>query len=157
MRTEASYWANSDNVHDNPQLAGWLWGDVKTGQSEPDLIRKERGRKAGILSGTALRPLAACVFLALFACILALCGCTQQAASAAAKSVPEAPLEVRAVHPHQGEVYRFINLPGEVRPLYEVTLFAKIDGYLEKLTVDKGDSVKAGDLIANIDVPELQI
>ncbi|HEX3586564.1 MAG TPA: efflux RND transporter periplasmic adaptor subunit, partial [Candidatus Angelobacter sp.] len=60
------------------------------------------------------------------------------------------------VHPHRGEVSRFINLPGEVRPLYEVTLFAKVDGYLDKLTVDKGDSVKAGDLIADIDVPELR-
>ena len=40
--------------------------------------------------------------------------------------------------------------------MYEVTLFAKVDGYLEKLTVDKGDSVKAGDLIADIDVPELR-
>src|SRR5262249_15946122 len=156
MRTEANYWANSDNVHDNPQFAGWLWRDAKTGQSEADLIRKERGRKAGPLGGTALRPVPACVFLALFACTLVLCGCSQRVASAAPKRVAEAPLEVRAVHPHQGEVYRFINLPGEVRPLYEVTLFAKIDGYLEKLTVDKGDSVKAGDLIANIDVPELR-
>jgi RND family efflux transporter MFP subunit len=40
--------------------------------------------------------------------------------------------------------------------LYEVTLFAKVNGYLDKLTVDKGDSVKAGDLIADIDVPELR-
>ena len=65
-------------------------------------------------------------------------------------------MEVKAIHPHRGEVYRFINLPGEVRPLYEVTLFAKVNGYLDKLTVDKGDSVKAGDLIADIDVPELR-
>jgi len=47
-------------------------------------------------------------------------------------------------------------LPGEVRPLYEVTLFAKVNGYLDKLMVDKGDSVKAGELIADIDVPELR-
>jgi RND family efflux transporter MFP subunit len=40
--------------------------------------------------------------------------------------------------------------------LYEVTLFAKVDGYLDKLTVDKGDSVKAGGLIADIDVPEVR-
>lgn len=98
----------------------------------------------------------ACVFLALSACILAFCGCEQQTASANTKPVAEAPIEVKAVHPHRGEVYRFINLPGEVRPLYEVTLFAKVDGYLENLTVDKGDSVKAGHLIADINVPELR-
>jgi membrane fusion protein, multidrug efflux system len=95
------------------------------------------------------------LFLAFIGCILGLCGCVEQASSAAVKPV-ERPTEVNAVHPHRGEVSRFINLPGEVRPLYEVTLFAKVDGYLDKLTVDKGDSVKAGDLIADIDVPELR-
>src|SRR5215831_5186827 len=155
MRTEASDLTYSGNIDDKPQFGGWFWQDVKADQSQAGLIRKERGRNAGPSGGTALRPLAACVFLALFPCILVLSGCSQQAASAA-KPVAEAPLEVSAVHPHRGEVYRFINLPGEVRPLYEVTLFAKVDGYLETLRVDKGDSVKAGDLIANIDVPELR-
>ena len=96
-----------------------------------------------------------CVFLALLVCILPLCGC-QQASSASMKPVAEAPIEVKAIHPHRGEVYRFINLPGEVRPLYEVTLFAKVDGYLRTLTVDKGDSVRVGELIADIDVPQLR-
>jgi RND family efflux transporter MFP subunit len=92
---------------------------------------------------------------ALLACLLAICGCAQEVSSAATKPV-ETPVSVKAVHTHRGEIYRYVNLPGEVRPLYEVTLFAKVDGYLDKLTVDKGDSVKAGGLIADIDVPELR-
>jgi RND family efflux transporter MFP subunit len=115
-----------------------------------------RNLNAGAWSGTGLRPVAACVSLALFACILALCGCGETSSASAATKPVEAPAEVKAVQPHRGEVYRYINLPGEVRPLYEVTLFAKVNGYLDKLTVDKGDSVKAGDLIADIDVPELR-
>lgn len=95
------------------------------------------------------------LLLSLSACMLAFCGCEEQASSATAKPV-ETPVEVNGVHPHRGEVSRLINLPGEVRPLYEVTLFAKVDGYLDKLMVDKGDSVKAGDVIADIDVPELR-
>jgi membrane fusion protein, multidrug efflux system len=83
-----------------------------------------------------------------------LCGCERT--NAQPKAPEEAPLEVKAVHPHRGEVYRYINLPGEVHPLLQVTLFAKVEGYLETLTVDKGDSVKAGDLIADIEVPELR-
>jgi RND family efflux transporter MFP subunit len=120
------------------------------------MLIKVRDCNAGASSGTGLRPVAACVFLALFACILALCGCEQASSTTTTKPVAEPPIEVKVVHPHRGEVYRFINLPGEVRPLYEVTLFAKVDGYLERLAVDKGDSVKAGDLIASIDVPELR-
>jgi RND family efflux transporter MFP subunit len=71
-------------------------------------------------------------------------------------AVAEPPVEVTTVQPHRGEIYRYINLPGEVRPLFQVTLFAKVDGYLDVIAVDKGDSVKAGDLIADIDVPELR-
>ena len=82
------------------------------------------------------------------------CGCKPQGESPAAQ--PESPVEVNLVRPHRGEVCRFITLPGEVHPLYQVTLFAKVAGYLETLTVDKGDSVKAGDLIADIEVPELR-
>ena len=65
-------------------------------------------------------------------------------------------MEVQVVHPHVGEIYRYITLPGEVHPLYTVTLFAKVSGYLQTLKVDKGDFAKAGDLIAEIEVPEMQ-
>jgi membrane fusion protein, multidrug efflux system len=131
MRIEAHAWTHSDNVNENPQYRGWFWRNAKS----------ETGGKFLLL-------------LSLISC-LTLCGCSAQVSSASTKPA-EAPIEVKAIHPHRGEVYRFINLPGEVRPLYEVTLFAKVNGYLDKLTVDKGDSVKAGDLIADIDVPELR-
>jgi len=112
-------------------------------------------RRAGSWSGTRFWSVA--ILLALTTGLLSLCGCEEQASYAnTTKPVAETPVEVKAVQPHRGEVYRYINLPGEVRPLYEVTLFAKVDGYLDKLTVDKGDSVKAGGLIADIDVPEVR-
>jgi len=131
MRIEARTWTHSDNVNETSQYRGGFWRNAKS----------ETGGKFLLL-------------LSLISC-LTLCGCSAQVSSASTKAV-EAPIEVKALHPHRGEVYRFINLPGEVRPLYEVTLFAKVNGYLDKLTVDKGDSVKAGELIADIDVPELR-
>src|ERR1051326_1543881 len=131
MKIEARYWTHSHNVEKNLQ------------------------RRAGLWSGTRLWSIA--TLLALTTCLLSLCGCEEQASYAnTTKPVAETPVEVKAVQPHRGEVYRYINLPGEVRPLYEVTLFAKVDGYLDKLTVDKGDSGKAGGLIADIDVPEVR-
>jgi RND family efflux transporter MFP subunit len=90
----------------------------------------------------------------LIAMARALVGCEQRSAPQPAKA--EAPVEVTTVHPHRGEIYRSITLPGEVHPLFQVTLFTKVPGYLKTLTVDKGDSVKAGDLIADIEVPELR-
>jgi membrane fusion protein, multidrug efflux system len=81
---------------------------------------------------------------------------THDAAKGQSNPSEAKPIEVKAVHPHRGEIYRYINLPGEVHPLFQVTLFAKVDGYLTTLTVDKGDPVKTGDLIADIDVPELR-
>ncbi len=138
MRIESRVSTHSDNIDENPQWP--VAARVSRGAGQ---VRRKTGIKYLLL-------------LALAAYILALCGCAEQVSSAAAKPVAETRIDVKAVHPHRGEVYRFINLPGEVRPLYEVTLFAKVDGYLGKLTVDKGDSVQAGDLIADIDVPELR-
>jgi RND family efflux transporter MFP subunit len=48
-----------------------------------------------------------------------------------------------------------IVLPGEVVAYQSVLLTAKVAGYLRKITVDKGDRVKAGELIAELEVPEL--
>jgi membrane fusion protein, multidrug efflux system len=46
-------------------------------------------------------------------------------------------------------------LPAEVLAYQATLLTAKVAGYLKSISVDKGDRVKAGDLIADIEVPEL--
>jgi RND family efflux transporter MFP subunit len=48
-----------------------------------------------------------------------------------------------------------ITLPAQIRAYQEATLTAKVAGYLRAIPVDKGDRVKAGGLIADIEVPEL--
>ncbi len=47
-------------------------------------------------------------------------------------------------------------MPAEFRPYVEVELHAKVSGYVGKMNVDFGDKVKAGQLLATIEVPELQ-
>jgi membrane fusion protein, multidrug efflux system len=39
---------------------------------------------------------------------------------------------------------------------YESSLYAKVTGYLQSISVDKGDWVKKGQVLATIEVPELQ-
>ena len=47
-------------------------------------------------------------------------------------------------------------VPAEFRPYVEVELHAKVSGYLDKMNVDFGDKVKSGQLLATIEVPELE-
>ena len=65
------------------------------------------------------------------------------------------PLEVKAVRPQRGEIIRYVTLPGSIRANQQATLYAKVPGYLKSLAVDKGDAVKAGQALAEIEVPEL--
>jgi membrane fusion protein (multidrug efflux system) len=65
------------------------------------------------------------------------------------------PVAVQVVQPKRGAITRSITLPGEIKAYQQATLYAKVAGYLKTITVDKGDQVKAGDLIADIEVPEL--
>jgi len=63
---------------------------------------------------------------------------------------------VQTVLPKRGEIARSITLPTfRILALQEATLYAKVSGYLKTLTVDKGDAVKEGQVLAEIEVPEL--
>jgi RND family efflux transporter MFP subunit len=64
-------------------------------------------------------------------------------------------MRVRVAPVKGGPAVRRLTLQGEARPFAEVTLYAKVSGYLRNLRVDKGDRVRAGQLIATIEAPEL--
>ncbi len=68
---------------------------------------------------------------------------------------PAAEIEVQLIRPHRGAITRSITLPAEVRPYQQATLYAKVPGYLRTIHVDTGDSVRQGDAIAEIEVPEI--
>ncbi len=54
------------------------------------------------------------------------------------------------------DLFKEVTMAAEFRPYQEVTLHAKVSGYVSKLNVDIGDTVKAGQLLATLEVPELQ-
>lgn len=62
---------------------------------------------------------------------------------------------VRVATVKQSPGLRHLTLQGEARPFYEVTLYAKVAGFLADLKVDKGDRVKKNQLIATVTAPEL--
>ncbi len=77
------------------------------------------------------------------------------APGAAAAAATPAAAQVQVTAPKRGEIHRFITLPGTLRANQQVTLHAKVAGYLKSIAVDKGDKVKAGQLMAEIEMPEL--
>jgi len=82
-----------------------------------------------------------------------LCGCSRSNTEAPVK--PPSPTAVKLVRAKQGEATRSVALPGQVLAFQQATLYAKVGGYVRTVAVDKGDSVKAGALLADLEVPEL--
>jgi RND family efflux transporter MFP subunit len=55
----------------------------------------------------------------------------------------------------KGEPKSQLTLPGNIEPLYTASLYARIDGYLERRNVDIGTKVRAGEVLAVISAPEI--
>jgi membrane fusion protein (multidrug efflux system) len=63
---------------------------------------------------------------------------------------------VEVVTTTAGPKERIINLLGDVRSGASTSLYGKVSGYLKTMHVDKGDKVEAGQLVAEIESPELE-
>src|SRR5579872_2618044 len=50
---------------------------------------------------------------------------------------------------------RTVDLPGEIWPYMSVSLHAKVQGYVDKVLVDRGSAVKEGDLLISLTAPEM--
>jgi membrane fusion protein, multidrug efflux system len=81
------------------------------------------------------------------------CRQTQPAPSNAGASA--APATVIVVRARRGSISRSISLPAVIRPREQAVIYAKVAGYLKSIRVDKGDSVREGELLAEIEAPEL--
>src|ERR1041385_7474697 len=88
-------------------------------------------------------------------CSLAGCRGEAPATSAAQAQAAQKPVAVETTTPQRKDVWRRITLPGDVVPIQEATLYAKVPGYLDKIFVDKGDRVKAGQVLAILRAPEI--
>jgi membrane fusion protein (multidrug efflux system) len=54
-----------------------------------------------------------------------------------------------------GDITRSIQLLGEVKPYQQITLYAKVSGYVHQVNVEMGDAVTAGRPLIELEVPEL--
>jgi membrane fusion protein (multidrug efflux system) len=68
---------------------------------------------------------------------------------AMAEGVARGPV-VQVVQVTQGPKERLIHLLGDTRPYQSATLYSKVSGYVTSIAVDRGDHVKAGDVLATV-------
>ena len=62
---------------------------------------------------------------------------------------------VAVITPRQGPSVQRLVLPGTVQAWYEAPIYARVSGYLKNWYFDYGAHVKKGDLLAEIDAPDL--
>ncbi len=62
---------------------------------------------------------------------------------------------VSVIHPKLGAPQQEIVIPGDMQPYTDAPIFARTNGYLKKWYADIGANVKAGQLLAEIDSPEV--
>lgn len=93
------------------------------------------------------------LFLPLFVSEL---GCQQQAATTA-DSISTQPVPVQVVSVEQTALRRTTTQPATLLPFYHATIQAKVSGYVSQLNVDIGDVVRQGDVLAVLDIPEMEM
>ena len=81
-----------------------------------------------------------------------LSACSHNAVSEGTAAVPVVP----AVRVVRTDLRNSITLTAEFEPFYEVDVMAKEAGYIKHMLVDIGDRVKEGQLLATLEIPELQ-
>lgn len=75
--------------------------------------------------------------------------------AASVETARHALVHVEVISPKIGASDRTLALPGTVQPLQATVLFARASGFVRAWRVDIGDKVKKGQLLAEIETPEL--
>jgi len=124
-------------------LAGFLWHVGKGSQ----MRNLNCNALVLVTAGAALLSLAA--------------GCQRSSPAAPRSEQPEAPAAtpaVRTVKPARKTVRHPIEQPGfNIEAYQETPLYAKVTGYARESNIDIGDSVHRGQVLAELDVPEMEV
>lgn len=92
-----------------------------------------------------------CVLL-FFVGLLSGCGATTKATSDDSANAPH----VAVVKIKRRNLTNFLQIAAEFQPFQEINIYAKVSGYIQKLYVDWGTHVSQGQLLAVLEIPELQ-
>jgi RND family efflux transporter MFP subunit len=117
-----------------------------------DFHRGERGRAPNPLRYT-LPALVLALFAGLIYWRMEMRTRVEAQLAPAAATAHDTPVAV--IHPQRSDPNESLTLPGNVQAYVETPIYARTAGYLKKWYVDIGGRVQAGDLLAQIDTPEV--
>jgi len=112
---------------------------------------RARGRRSG-------GPILAVIIVLAIAAAAVVWGITSRSRALAALSRETRDMSVPTVsitHPEKGAAQEDLSLPGNIQPYTDAAIFARTTGYLKARHADIGSRVKAGQLLAEIDTPEI--
>jgi membrane fusion protein, multidrug efflux system len=116
-------------------------------EQKPNPIQVRPRRRPVLMAGGALLVIALVIGF-----IPRLKQCQVSAADTKQLSVSTVAVVSPAVHlPGSG-----LDLPAEVKPWQEASIYSRVNGYLKNWLVDIGAHVEQGQLLAEVDVPDLQ-
>src|SRR5580700_11144782 len=109
--------------------------------SSEEMKKSERRFRAALL-----------VAAGVFGILVSGCGGDRKAEAEDAAHAPTAPV-VKVV---RRDLNNELEIASEFQPLQEIEVYAKVSGYIKKLYVDWGTHVKQGQILAELEIPELQ-
>lgn len=120
-------------------------------QLDHSSMKPRRKRRLAIVFGTLLLPVVTAGIVTVI---------TRHGGSAVAmtstKQGSEGSVTVSVVPVKRRDLANSLKVTADFRPFQEINLHAKIVGYLRQIKVDVGDRVKAGDIIAALEIPEIE-
>ena len=117
-------------------------------EESPPIAEKSsrKGMKLSFMAGGAL-------FIAI--AVLGINSRNAKNAGLQQQSNESAQMIVTVIHPEKASKTIPLQLPGQTRAYIEAPIFAQTSGYLKKWYFDIGAKVKAGDVLAEIDTPQV--
>lgn len=88
-----------------------------------------------------------------FAAFLSGCGASGKPEAAGPANIPR----VAVVEVQRHNLSSTLEIASEFQPYQEIDVYAKVSGYIEKLNVDWGTHVQKGQLLAILEIPELEL
>jgi RND family efflux transporter MFP subunit len=105
------------------------------------------------LKSSALSPWL--ITLVLLSSMVAGCRGSNDASSSTPSAAATGPATIDVVRVVEQPLDVQLSLPGELMAYQEVAIFPRVTGFVKSVMVDRGSSVRAGDLLATLEAPEL--